>query len=193
MKNALPFVFAVMTICGLTSCQKENCGNMDCLNGGYCESGFCQCPDGYTGADCGQQIAPKEVQVYKIEITHFAAATASNQNWDPTGAPDLMPRLYLNDVCLWSCPEVMEDANPHVVYEHNLVPCINLYVPKGTYTLRLEDYDGPQGNAMATDQVVVNDIIGEATFTPYTGNGFPTLLQANNGNMEVKLYVMYRW
>ena len=36
----------------MTSCQ-DPCNDVECLNGGTCVEGDCQCPEGYTGNNCG--------------------------------------------------------------------------------------------------------------------------------------------
>lgn len=60
-----PLIFTVISTFFLGillfSCKKEMddnslCGNVECLNGGVCTDGTCDCPEGFTGEDCGTEI-----------------------------------------------------------------------------------------------------------------------------------------
>ena len=48
-------LLTVLSIFAFTSCETNPCDQTECLNNGYCIDGTCECPEWYTGENCGQE------------------------------------------------------------------------------------------------------------------------------------------
>ncbi len=183
-KTVLLFSIAI-GLTGLNSCIKEDvCGDINCLNGGYCANGQCVCPEGYTGANCSQQVTPTLLRVHKIEVIQFPLTDAT-AGWDLTSGPDIYPALWLGNTLLWESSSLYEDAVPGPAYGFTPSPAIELTSPVSQYTIRLYDYD-----AIGSD-----DFMGGIVFTPYhSSNNFPNVLTLDaGGDVAFRLYVSYSW
>jgi len=49
----------------VNSC-KDSCQDVTCKNGGSCIDGNCDCPDGYSGPDCGTNISANFLGTYNV-------------------------------------------------------------------------------------------------------------------------------
>src|SRR5690606_28956999 len=100
MKKIIILILAVIGLMTINSCEKENpnitdsCQDITCLNDGYCANGQCVCTQGYTGANCSQQVTPSQIRITKIEVMKFPA-TDGGAGWDLTSAPDIYPTFSL--------------------------------------------------------------------------------------------------
>ena len=52
----------------VNSC-KDSCQDVVCKNGGTCIDGNCDCPDGYSGADCGTNVSANFLGTYNVSET----------------------------------------------------------------------------------------------------------------------------
>jgi len=168
----------------INSCKKDPCDSTVCHNGGYCANGQCVCPQGYTGADCSQQVTPTQMRITKIEVTRFPA-TDGGAGWDLTSGPDIYPTLSLGSSTIWSSPTYYQNANPSNVYEFIPNPAIVLNSPISQYTIRLYDYD----------DLDADDFMGGINFTPYNSTGgFPSVRTIDaGGSVAFKLTYTYSW
>ncbi len=62
MKKLLPLL-AILFLVATQSCKQNVCEGVVCNNGGTCKDGSCECPPGFSGADCSQQIEPCDTLV----------------------------------------------------------------------------------------------------------------------------------
>ncbi|MHB1279195.1 MAG: EB domain-containing protein [Bacteroidia bacterium] len=190
MKKTLSLLFVLVGLTSLNSCQKDDpgagspCENIVCLNGGYCANGQCVCPEGYTGANCSQQITPDIIRINKIEVTQFPP-TDAGAGWDLTSGADIFPIVYLGSTELWNSATFFQNADPNSVYSFIPNPAIELKSPTSPYIIRLYDYD----------DLDADDYMGGIQFTPYhSTNKFPPVLTLDaGGGVAFKLYVSYSW
>lgn len=157
---------------GVSACKKDPvetdpCAQSICLNGSECESGQCQCPEGFSGADCGTRVTPESLVVTSLQISDFPLTDLEQQPWDITGGPDLQAVLYCEDRLL----EVLQyrhlDAKPGEANFMELPQPLVLEHPQAVHTLFIYDSDG-HGQ---------QQLMGTVVFTPYSPpTGFPELL-----------------
>ncbi len=176
--------FAVLTT-AFVSCEKDPCQTVTCLNGGTCVNGQCLCPEGYTGADCSQQVTPSKIRVTKIEITKFPPATDNGAGWDLTSGADIYPAIYKGSTELYSPTNFYQNADPSLTYSFDVSPVLDLNDPQDQYQIDLYDYD----------DFDADDFMGGIIFTPYSNNnGFPDIIDLDAGGaVAFKVHVNYVW
>lgn len=163
-----PYFIVLMLFTLLSACKKDDlCENIVCLNGGSCVNGSCNCPTGYTGADCSQQMTPSRINITSITLLDFPTTTSSGGSWDFSNGADVYLVLELNGV------EVADNRSNAYTNElpplhwSNLPTAFEMDEPTNQYTLRVYDRDD-----FPPDQY-----LGGINFTPYnSNNGFPTKL-----------------
>jgi hypothetical protein len=182
------FFLALLVI--LLGCKKDNqpdpCAGITCLNGGTCANGQCVCTQGYTGANCSQQVTPTKITITKIQVTKFPATEVGGAGWDLTSGPDIRPRILKGTTEIWYSPTYYTDANPSLVYDFTPSPNIDLTSPTDQYTIELFDFDSPD----------TDDWMGGLYFIPYSNNNnFPAVItiDATGSGVAFKLYVTYTW
>jgi hypothetical protein len=182
------FFFVILAI--VFSCKKNNpdpCVGITCLNGGTCANGLCVCPQGYTGANCSQQITPKKITITKIQVTKFPATKVGGAGWDLTSGPDIYPVISKGTTLIWKSPINFTDANSSLTYDFTPSPNIDLTSPTDQYTIELFDYDGG---------IVADDWMGGLYFIPYSiTNNFPPIItiDATGSVVTFKIFVTYSW
>lgn len=192
MKSKVLLGFAVTTLLltatVFNSCNKEDpdpCEGVTCLNGGTCVNGECDCPEGYTGPDCGTQDTPSKIRISKIKITKFPSYN-NGSDWDTWSAgPDIYVTIYKGTTLIHEQPTMYEDADATQDYTYKPSGDIDLTDPTAKYTISLYDYDN-----LGDD-----DFMGGIYFYPYSSTGgFPTTLYLDaGGDVTFELSVSYIW
>jgi len=192
MKSKVLLGFAVTTLLltatVLNSCKKEEpdlCEGVTCLNGGTCVNGECDCPEGYTGPDCGKQDTPSKIRISKIKITKFPSYN-NGSDWDTWSAgPDIYVTIYKGTTLIHKQPTMYEDADATQDYIYTPSGDIDLTDPTAKYTISLYDYD-----SLGDD-----DFMGGIYFYPYSSTGgFPSTINVNaGGDVSFELNVSYVW
>lgn len=179
------FFLAILSIASIImSCSSDPCDDVTCLNDGYCANGQCVCPEGYSGADCSQQVTPSKLQVTKIVIVKFPA-TDAGAGWDLTSGPDIRPVLSIDGQIIWDTDEFYQNADPNYSYEFETGTNTYIDNPSGRYTMNLYDYD----------DFDADDFMGGVIFTPYNkSNNFPSIIKLDaGGDVAFELYVNYNF
>lgn len=150
------------------ACKKDPCESTLCVRG-HCANGTCVCPDGYTAADCSQQIKPARILVLKVVVKKFPATDPSGGSWDLTNGADLFFDVLLgNDVIYTWTGGAIFNANPNIEHTFNTLGTLVLDKPDDRYSIRLWDQD----------DFLPHDYIGGVNFTPYNSqNQFPRWLE----------------
>ena len=177
------------------SCSSDSdstCTPISCQNGGISNSDCgCDCPNGYTGTNCGSQVMPTKIKVTKIRVKYFPN-TNNGTNWDVGGLPDIFVRLGKgngdSNTQLLYTSGVIENATSNGVDVFDFVPTTATYITNITqqHVVILGDYDTAS----------YNDFVGGFTFTPYNNtNNFPAtiLLQDSNVPLSFELFFSYEW
>lgn len=191
-------VFAATVLTRCSSCKDDPCDGIICLNGGECVNGDCECPEGYEGADCGNEKVPDNIRIAKITYTEIPSEKSNGDPWDPGQSPNSNPGLtvrVLRDVdpdpnaetwsVLWdSEPDlgIYDNANPNQVQVFTPSIPVLLGSPQQKYRISLYDWDGP-GDL---------ELMGGQTFVPYTpGQGHPVQIIQANSKVRFVLDVTY--
>lgn len=179
---ALTFILATAVF---NSCKKDDpCEGVTCLNGGTCVNGECDCPDGYSGPNCGDQVTPAKIRISKVKITKFPQYD-SGTNWDLLDGPDIYIIIKKGSALIHEQPTMFEDANVSQVYSYTPSGYIDLTDATGQYAISIYDYDDGLGD----------DFMGGISFYPYSNTGgFPaTLFLDAGGQVTFELTVAYVW
>jgi hypothetical protein len=164
---------------------KDACEYITCLNGGSCANGECNCPEGYTGSDCSQQVTPTKIRIKQVDVTSFPATNDKGSGWDLTSAADIYIKIYKDDTELYNSSTYIKDAISSYKYEFELSPNVDLLNPNDQYTIILYDYDSTSGD----------DYMGGIIFKPYSNtNSFPTTMNLDaGGGITMTLHLSYVW
>lgn len=178
--------------CSSDSDSDSTCTPISCQNGGISNSDCgCDCPNGYSGTNCGSQVMPTKIKVTKIRVKYFPN-TNNGTNWDVGGLPDIFVRLGKgngdSNTQLLYTSGVIENATSNGVDVFDFVPTTATYITNITqqHVVILGDYDTAS----------YNDFMGGFTFTPYNNtNNFPStiLLQDSNVPLSFELFFSYEW
>jgi hypothetical protein len=170
LASAIILLFSVI---GFLSCIKDPCESNFCNHGGVCMDGSCDCPDGYAGSHCVDQVQPLKMSVTAITMTRFPS-TNEGTPWDSNDGPDIYFKMS-EEVYPLAQPEyLVENAEPLKSYTFFIHPFDLRYVTS-PYKMEMFDFDGVNTDPQK---------MGELFFTPYADhNGFPQTLILDDGGM----------
>lgn len=169
-----------------SSCQKDPCSSVDCKNGGTCSDGTCECPEGFQGTDCSQQIQPSKVRIQKVSVTDFPLTSSTGKQWDENDLPDIFILITDDDGFVWESPVIFDNAAPSGQYLFEVTPAIEVTDFNKEYLIYLYDHDGTNPY----------EYMGGFSFKPYTpASGFPTQLnlETSKGELRFTLVLSYTW
>jgi hypothetical protein len=195
INTVLVSILLLLTFSSCSSDSDSLCTPIPCLNGGVSNSNCgCDCPQGYTGINCANQIQPTKIKITKIRVTSFPNLKPNGSNWDalPPGFsnPDIIPVLSSNSgaTILFIGTEISDAvSNGNDIFD--FIPNTPLIItsPLSQYGLTLYDKD---------DISPTLEFMGGWDFYIYNSNlGFPTTLSIGTGNNNVKfqLTLSYEW
>lgn len=148
------------------SCKKE--GDKDC-------------PTGFTGSNCSQQVTPTNILIKSISVTSFPATDANGAGWDLTNGPDIYITISQNGNVLYeNSANFSQNGAPNVTFNTNFVlPDVD-----GIYSVSVYDYDDFDSD----------DFMGGIISPIYTSlNGFPSnvVLSCSGCAVSLSLSVNY--
>jgi hypothetical protein len=121
MKILLKTLFLALTLT-FFSCSNgsdsEPCIPITCLNGGISNIDCgCDCPIGYTGVNCSEQVTPSKITITKFTVKVFPITQTNGDNWDSwlTNSDDAFPDIYItlsdsNSNIIWDSPTYFPNA-----------------------------------------------------------------------------------
>lgn len=191
------FVFLTLNFLGCSSDSSESpCIPISCLNNGVSNSDCgCDCPQGYTGNNCGTQITPTQIRITKIRVKKFPSATPNGNWWDilPNSDADIYVTIENSNLSvIYNHPTYFPNAEIIGSNYYDFIPSTPIIITNvnGQFIVNLYDYDG---STIDDD----NDFIGFAGLTPYSlsQSGFPTtkIITGLNGALEFEMYFTYQW
>lgn len=184
--NTLLRILPILLVIAISSCKKDDpCDGIVCQNSGVCVNGECDCPQGFSGPDCSNQITPTSISITNIKVTRFPATDAGGAGWDLTSGADIYVALFYNNAGIYTHPTFFQNADPSIDYD--FVPNVNLTIlnPTNRYIIALYDFD----------DFDADDLMGAVEFIPYSNtNGFPSKLVVDGGaSVAFELTVEYKF
>jgi hypothetical protein len=172
------------------------CTPIPCLNGGTSNANCgCNCPQGFTGANCGTLVTPTSVKITKIKVKKFPDADNGDW-WDtfPNSDADIYLTVENSSISLLytSLPNYFSNATGLGTVTYDFIPTtpINLTNVTSVYFINIYDYDGSNTNAN-------NDFITLLGFSPFSTSqtSFPTTKTVTNSanTFECELTYQYTW
>jgi hypothetical protein len=196
-------LFALLVVLMLNiNCSSDSdsstpaCTPIPCLNGGTSNANCgCNCPQGFTGANCGTLVTPTSVKITKIKVKKFPDVKTNGNWWDILPNSDADIYLTVENsafTVIYNHPTYFTNATGLGTSTYDFIPAtpINLTNVSSAYIINLYDYDGSTNNAN-------NDFITLLAFTPFltSQTSFPTTKTVTNSTntFECELTYQYTW
>ncbi|MEO0037183.1 MAG: hypothetical protein RIQ59_394 [Bacteroidota bacterium] len=198
MKNLLKKIALLSIVMLVFGCSKDSptpnavpCTPIPCLNGGISTPNCgCNCPQGFTGSNCGTQITPLQVLITKIRVTKFPDTNAGGW-WDtlPNSDADIYVTIQnSSSTTLYNSPTFFQDATSNGVNYYDFVPSTPIVITNvaNGYVMSIYDYD----------TIGSDELMDFSTFYLYNSTGgFPTTKTYTNstGTFSFTLTLSYVW
>jgi len=174
--------------------DSDNCETITCINGGTFMDCECDCPEGYAGNNCSNQVTPSKVIINKAIVKVFPN-TDNGEFWDAAipdaeaALPDVYITLQDSDLnVIYDSPTFYENAisGEGTFFEFTLTPSLELTTYENPFLVNIWDYDSTSEDDFMTS-------FGFFTYT--SNNNFPDVLTVVSQSEEilVDLEVTYEW
>ncbi len=200
-KFILKSTVLLVIIAAVLSCSSDSsseCIPITCLNGGLSTADCgCDCPLGYSGENCSNQITPTKIIISKIRVSIFPNTDSGGNAWDlSSGAADISMIVSRDNsgaaIAIWTATTYYPDVVSNGVNFYDFTPLTPIEVTQVSipHYIELLDYDGADTFPSA------NDTMGVIAFYPYVqANGFPTTITLANDSLPLRfeLTLSYEW
>jgi hypothetical protein len=203
MKNFIKGLSMLLIITLFFGCSKDDssssCTPITCLNGGVSRADCgCDCPQGYTGGNCGTQVTPTKIKITKIRVKKFPNLKPNGSSWDTFvlpgyERPDIFPALFpfqATSVLYAGTPINDSFSYGNDTFDFTPTTPIEITQISQQFTLVLYDDDSTITNPNAFEQM------GGFNFYIYNSTGgFPTTMLLNNTTSDYgfELTLSYVW
>lgn len=178
-------------------CSKDDssstpaCTPIACLNGGVSTPDCgCDCPQGYTGSNCGTQVTPLQILITKIKVTAFPSTTTNGNLWDQGAIgnfvrPDIFPYLTIGSTALLQGTAVQDAVNTSVY----------TWTPTTPVVLTQSQINSQFSLSLYDEDSLTNEFMGGWDFYIYnSAGGFPTTKTVGAaGPVTFELTLSYVW
>lgn len=195
-------IFKLMILSILTticlSCSSdsdsEGCEALTCLNGGSFVDCECECPPGFTGTECSNEITPSMVMITKATVKVFPNIN-NGELWDLAipDADSALPDIYItfqdSDLnTIYDSPTFYENviSGEGTFFEFTMEPPLEVTEFDDPYLVNIYDYDPSNDDDFMTSR---------AFFAYSQNNGFPETITVVSQSDEIliDLEVSYQW
>jgi len=196
MKTIRTWIYAATMASFAISCSSDSgsgeCETISCQNGGFFVNCQCDCPVGYTGINCSDEVTPSKVWITKVRVKKFANSDGIT-GWDGPGtSPDIRLEIQKGATSVFLSnsyfANVLSTGND--AYDFTLTNPIETTPGNSILNVILLDYD--QEDAVPTD----DDYMGSAYFSPFNDfSGFPASMNVDDpsGNYRFEVFMTYEW
>jgi hypothetical protein len=166
------------------------CTPISCLNGGVSSTDCgCNCPQGYTGSNCGTQKTPSSIYITKIRVKKFPD-TENGDWWDtfPNSDADIYVTLVNTSFQTIYTSGRYTDATGLGTTYYDFTPATPIIITNVTSALSIKLFD--------YENIGSDTLMDSLFFNPYSSSGgFPaTLTKLNsNGNFVCEISLQYVW
>ena len=185
-----------LTFMALTSCSNDDseppCVPLTCLNNGIsnAECG-CDCPDGYSGSNCGTILTPSMVSITKVVVKSFNNLNTNGIGHDLANGPDIYIRINSDDIVIYDHPTFFSNATAglNTNYEFILNPILQITSVNNPLIISLWDYDLEDSPSNPDDNMAFK------AFFPFNGNNFPNsiLISDSTNATQFEIFFSYQW
>ena len=185
------FIIALFFGCSKDD-SSSSCTPIACLNGGISTPDCgCDCPQGYTGSNCGTQVTPTNIKITKIRVKKFPDTDNGNY-WDilPNSDADIYVTLQNSNLTtIYFHPNNKPDSSSTGTNYFDFIPSAPILItnPTGTFVMNIYDYENV-GTDTLMDYCIFNNL--------YSSTGdFPTtkLFTNTEGTFSFELTLSYVW
>lgn len=181
MKNSQILLILLIITFFSHGCKEDACEDVSCLNGGTCIDGQCDCPEGYSGLDCGNVETPDLIKVSAVSLIHFPLTESNGGSWDISSGPDIYFRIFEGDELIYDS-YYYENATADGEFIWEFTEPISLTEPLLSHSIALYDYD----------VIDADDFMEVINFTPFDeSEGLPAPLILDVGKLTFELEVEY--
>lgn len=186
------------------SCTKDSipstpCTPIACLNGGTSRADCgCDCPQGFTGTNCGTQLTPVQIKITKIRVKKFPNLKPNGSNWDVVSLPgwerpDIFPALFpFQGTSVLFAGTPINDSFSYGNDTFDFIPTSPIVITQLNQQFTLILYDD--------DSTILNpnsfETMGGFNFYIYNSSGgFPTTMSLNSttSSYGFELTLSYVW
>lgn len=187
------FVFLTLNFLGCSSDSSESpCIPISCLNNGVSNSDCgCDCPQGYTGTNCGTIIQPSRVTITKIVVKSFSNLNPGGFLWDGTNEADIYIKVNNGNSVIYDHPSYLSNvvggSNLNIAF--TLSPNLQITSVNSPLIVSLWDYD--LGDTPSNP----DDNMASASFFPFNGSSFPSTITVNDPTSPTtfEIHLSYQW
>ena len=191
MKKIIILLFVLVLNLNCSSdASAPPCTPISCLNGGVSRPDCgCNCPQGFTGNNCGTQITPSSITITKIRVKKFLD-TELGDWWDtfPNSDADIYVKLVnANSAILYTSGYYTDATGLGTIY-YDFTPSNPISLTNLTSALSIKLYD--------YENIGSDTFMDYLFFNPYTSTGgFPATLTASssNGDFVCEISLQYVW
>ncbi len=180
-------------------CSKDesssSCTPIACLNGGVSTADCgCNCPQGYTGSNCGTQVTPTTIKITKIRVKKFPD-TDNGSWWDvlPNSDADIYVTLVNTSFQTIYTSGYYTDATGLGTIYYDFTPTTPITITNVTSALSIKLYDRDYDILSLT---YTGSLMDSLFFNPYSSTGGfpPTITRTNDsGKLECEISLQYVW
>ena len=196
MKNCIKILSLLLIIALFFGCSKDSpssssgCTPIPCLNGGVSRPDCgCNCPQGYTGSNCGIQITPSSIIITKIRVKKFPDTDNGNW-WDtyPNSDADIYVTLVNTSFQTIYTSGHYTDATGLGTTHYDFTPTTPITITNVTSALSIKLYD--------YENLGSDTLMDYLFFNPYSSTGgFPSTVpvSSSNGDFICEVSLQYVW